>query len=80
MPTAQGRPPFDTIARKWCDLAQRRLDYFVELYRSGRWTHYYTEESFALRMLDVIKAVRLWAELAPARPDDSDQDHLRPAA
>ena len=80
MPTAPGRPPFDAIARKWCDLAQRRLDYFIELYRSGRWRHYYTEERFALRMLDVIKAARVWADLAAARPGDNDQDHLRPAA
>ena len=84
MPPVPGPPPFDTIARKWCDLAQRRLDYYTELYRSGRWRHYYTEETLALRMLDVIKAVKLWAELSPARPDDDEQnkkqDHLRPAA
>jgi len=71
-------PPLDSIARRWAELAQRRLDYFVELYRSGRWKHYYTEETMALRMLDVIKAVRLWSELAPARADDKDD--LRPAA
>jgi uncharacterized repeat protein (TIGR03809 family) len=80
MPPVPGSPPFDTIARKWCDLAQRRLDYYVELYRSGRWRHYYTEEAMAARMLDVIKAVKLWADLAPERRRDSDQDHLRPAA
>ena len=79
MPPVSG-PPFDSIARKWCDLAQRRLDYYVELYRSGRWRHYYTEQALALRMLDVIKAARLWAELAPAGRDDKDRDHLRPAA
>ena len=81
MPTAQGQPPFDAIARKWCDLAQRRLDYYVELYRSGRWRHYYTEETLALRMLDVIKAARAWAELAPARENaNAAKDDLRPAA
>lgn len=84
MPPFASRPPFDAISRKWCDLAQRRLDYFIELYRSGRWRHYYTEETFALRMLDVIKAVKLWAELSPSRLDDGEQDqkqdHLRPAA
>jgi len=76
MPPAH--PPFDTIARKWCVLAHRRLEYFIELYRSGRWRHYYTEESFALRMRDVIKAAQRWAELAPAHP--GDKDDLRPAA
>ena len=71
-------PPFDSIARRFSDLAERRLNYFVELYRSGRWTHYYTEQEFALRMLDVIKAARQWAELAPA--PRKDKNDLRPAA
>jgi hypothetical protein len=70
--------PYDIIARKWLDLAQRRLDYYIALYRSGRWKHYYTEEAMALRMLDVIKAVRAWAELTPARP--GDKNNIRPAA
>jgi len=78
MPPVPGPPPLDAIARKWCALAQRRLDYYTELYRSGRWRHYYTEETLALRMLDVIKAVKLWDALAPARP--GDKDDLRPAA
>jgi hypothetical protein len=28
-------------AEKWRDLAERRRDYFSELYRSGRWRLYY---------------------------------------
>jgi uncharacterized repeat protein (TIGR03809 family) len=77
-------PPLDTVAFKWRDLAERRLRYYVELYRSGRYRHYYTEQTLALRMLDVIKAVRMWTALAPQRPaakiDQVDRDDLRPAA
>ena len=84
MPTVPGGPSFDIIARKWSDLAQRRLDYFVDLYRSGRWAHYYSETHFALRMRDVIRAAKVWAELAdqgrPAAADEDDSDRLRPAA
>ena len=40
------RPGLERIARKWHDLAEQRLDYYTELYRSGRWKHYYTEERF----------------------------------
>ena len=69
---------YDAIARRWLDLAQRRLAYYEELYRSGRWTHYYTEEAIAERMRDVIKAVRLWTKLVRPRRDDNDD--LRPAA
>ncbi len=74
-------PPLDAVARKWSDLAERRLYYFLELYRSGRFRHYYTEQEFAARMLDVIKAARQWAALAPAKPIKSTgKDDLRPAA
>jgi hypothetical protein len=64
MPAVQGAPRFDVIARQWHALAERRLAYFTELYRSGRWTHYYTRERFASRMLDVIKATKVWGDLA----------------
>ena len=64
MPTTPSALHLDEISRKWRDLADRRLAYFTELYRSGRWKHYYIEESFALRMRDVIKAAKVWRELA----------------
>lgn len=84
MPTLQGEVRLDVIARKWHNLAERRLAYFTELYRSGRWRHYYTQERFALRMLDVIRAAKLWADLAgsEARPGQrmARDDELRPAA
>jgi hypothetical protein len=71
-------PPLDTVARKWSALAERRLVYYTDLYRSGRWKHYYTEREIAVRMLDVIKAARQWAELASGPRDEHDD--LRPAA
>lgn len=81
MPTVQGGPRFDVLARKWRDLAERRLVYFTELYRSGRWKHYYTQETFAVRMLDVIRAVKIWNALA-GQPQEhaAENDDLRPAA
>lgn len=56
--------PYGDVARKWCDLAERRRAHFVELYRSGRWKHYYTEEQFLVRMREVIHAADTWAQLA----------------
>jgi hypothetical protein len=64
MPNATGAARLDEIALKWRALADRRLVFFTELYRSGRWKHYYTKESFAVRMLDVIRAAKLWRDLA----------------
>ncbi len=54
----------DTVARKWCDLAERRRDHYVELYRSGRWKHYYSEAEFRDRLREAIAAVETWAEIA----------------
>lgn len=69
MPAEQGNPPFDDIARRWHELADRRLANFTEMHRSGRWRHYYrTEAQFAACMLDVIKAAKIWAELAGRAP------------
>jgi uncharacterized repeat protein (TIGR03809 family) len=64
MPAMQGGSPLDEISLKWRDLAQRRLAYFTELYRSGRWKHYYTPEAFTERMRDVVKAANAWSHLA----------------
>lgn len=83
MPAVQDVPRFDRVVRQWRDLAERRLKHYTELYRSGRWQRYYTQEQFRLRMRDVVKAVKIWRELAgrprveqPAARDDE----LRPAA
>lgn len=65
MPVTRGGRPFDELSRRWHELAERRLVYFIELYRSGRWKRYYaSEEQFAVRMLDVIRAAKTWASLA----------------
>jgi uncharacterized repeat protein (TIGR03809 family) len=90
MPVTHGGLPFDDLSRRWHDLAERRLRHFVELYRSGRWQRYYaSEEQFAARMLDVIRAAKVWARLAgraqPALADAAamtraEPEGLRPAA
>ncbi|MPZ56974.1 MAG: TIGR03809 family protein [Rhizobiales bacterium] len=61
--------PYGDVAKKWRDLAERRCAHFVELYRSGRWTHYYTEEQFLARMREVIHAADTWAQIA-REPDE----------
>jgi len=67
------RPPahaLDQVAQKWRDLAERRRAHFVELYHSGRWKHYYSEEQFLHRMREAIRAAESWALIAP-RPVDT---------
>ena len=72
MPAGMHALRLEMVTRKWLDLAERRLASYEELYRTGRWRHYYpTEELFAVRMLDVIKVVktlRRAVEIATKRP------------
>jgi len=56
------------ITQKWRDLAERRRAHFVELYDTGRWKHYYTEEQMLARMRDAIRLAETWEELS-APPD-----------
>jgi uncharacterized repeat protein (TIGR03809 family) len=87
MQALPGRPGFDQITKKWHDLAERRLAHYTELYRSGRWQHYYTQELFATRMLDVINVAKKWRALAAgsqnagqAEQTPRRDDKMRPAA
>jgi uncharacterized repeat protein (TIGR03809 family) len=82
MPHATDGFYFEPIAHKWLKLADRRLLYYSDLYRSGRWTRYYaSREEFAEKMHEAIKAAQIWARLAGARgPADDGKDDLRAAA
>jgi len=79
MPATPGVPRFDELSRRWLELAERRLAYFSELYRSGRWRRYYTPERFAESVVDVMKAAAIWRELAGKTPT-TDENDIRPAA
>ena len=58
------------LTRKWRDLAEKRRAHLIELYDSGRWKHYYTEDQLVIRMREAINMVDRWERLsaAPARP------------
>ncbi len=78
MPAMPGADRFDVLSRRWLALAERRLASYAELYRSGRWQHYYSKERFAVIMRDVIDAVKIWRRIAGAAPAAGTTD-LRPA-
>jgi len=52
------------LTRRWRDLAEKRRVHLVELYDSGRWKHYYTEDELLARMRDAIHHVETWERLA----------------
>jgi uncharacterized repeat protein (TIGR03809 family) len=59
----------EKLAQKWSELAKRRRDHFVELYKTGRWKHYYTEAEFQDELRKVMQAAEEWERLAGRRPE-----------
>jgi uncharacterized repeat protein (TIGR03809 family) len=56
------------LTRKWRDLAEKRRAHLIELYDSGRWKHYYTEEQLVARMREAINHVDRWERLSAGGP------------
>jgi hypothetical protein len=48
------------IARKWHGLADRQRSYLVQLYRTGRWSRHFNQES-RLQMIATTQSVEAWA-------------------
>lgn len=55
---------YDTIARRWLALVERRQEHIIELSHSGRWRHYFTQTEFLAEMHKVLKVREQWAALA----------------
>jgi len=62
----------DTVAR-WCNLAERRLEYLTDLFETGRWRRYHSERAFLENIQEAKAAVETWRDLM-AR--DAAPDHL----
>jgi hypothetical protein len=56
---------WQAIALKWRDLADRRSAQHIELFQTGRWTHYYSDEKFLTEMRTAIMLARRWAAICP---------------
>ena len=70
----------DSVAQKWRALAERRRAHFVELYDSGRWKRYYSEEQFLHCMREAIRLTEQWADVAPRAADEVFAVQARAAA
>jgi uncharacterized repeat protein (TIGR03809 family) len=64
---ARGR---DTVAR-WCNLAERRLEYLTDLFETGRWRRFHSERAFLENIQEAKAAVETWRGLMArdAAPD-----------
>ena len=77
---------YDSIARRWLALIERRQEHFLDLCDTGRWRHYYTEAEFLDEMRKVLRVRDQWAALAgiplegdEPSPDDGNALPLPPA-
>jgi uncharacterized repeat protein (TIGR03809 family) len=53
----------DILAR-WCNLAERRLEYLTELFETGRWRRYHSERAFLENIQEAKAAVEIWRRLS----------------
>ncbi len=51
------------IVARWCDLAEQRLRYLTELFDSGRWRGFHSEEAFLENFREAKAAVEAWRDL-----------------
>jgi uncharacterized repeat protein (TIGR03809 family) len=56
---ARGR----NIVARWCNLAERRLEYLTELFETGRWRRFHTEVEFLENIQEAKAAVVTWRDL-----------------
>jgi hypothetical protein len=61
---------------KWRDLIDRRFAHFLELHKSGRWTHYYDEAQFLVLMREAADLAETWSKLAPRPEDEAEADRV----
>ena len=61
----QAARKWELVALKWRNLAEQRRAHHVDLYKSGRWKHYYTDEEFVAQMRDANAIALRWALIAP---------------
>ena len=64
MPATNSPGSLDAATRGFRDLALRRHAYYLDLLKSGRWRHYFSEQEFAERLRDVMVVTRAWNGLA----------------
>ena len=63
--------PFDAIARNWLSLVERRRAHLIELFETGRWTHYFTEAELLAELRAANVARDRFAKVAGYEPLDA---------
>ena len=70
---------WERVGLRWRDLAERRHAHYLDLYKTGRWKRYYTEEEFRAELSAAIELAQRWALIAP-RADERTPSAIEPPA
>lgn len=65
--------PYDSVARKWLALVERRQENFIDICNSGRWRQYYTRAEIIDEMRKVLRLRDQWAINAGLPPSGEDE-------
>jgi uncharacterized repeat protein (TIGR03809 family) len=53
----------EAFARKWHALAERRRNHLAELYQSGAWQRYFTEDTLRSQMREAVRELDHWGAM-----------------
>jgi uncharacterized repeat protein (TIGR03809 family) len=59
--STQWRP--QAFARKWHALAERRRNHLAELYESGQWKRYFSQETLLAHVREAVREVERWGAM-----------------
>jgi uncharacterized repeat protein (TIGR03809 family) len=51
------------LAARWCNLAEKRVEYLTDLFETGRWRRFYSERAFLENIGEARAAVETWRTL-----------------
>jgi len=52
------------LVARWCALAEQRLEYLTELFKTGRWRRYYSDVAFLENIQEAKAMVAHWRDLS----------------
>jgi uncharacterized repeat protein (TIGR03809 family) len=61
----------DRLMKRWCLLAEARLDYLTELFESGRWRRFHSEVEFFENIQEARDTVDRWRAMATGEADST---------
>ncbi|MEK9278654.1 MULTISPECIES: TIGR03809 family protein [unclassified Bradyrhizobium] len=52
------------VAKRWCALAEQRLEHLTEMFETGRWRRYHSELAFLENIQEAKRALQTWRAIA----------------